>query len=406
MLDAATAQSLVILADDLTGAADSAARCADAGMAAIIAVQIPKAPLQCDALACTSDSRHLPPALAAQRVRAVLDDVASQRDCVWYKKIDSTGRGNLGSEIDVMLEVLGRPYAIVCPAFPAQRRGLRHGFLVQTPTPAPPVHLPSLLTQQSRHPVVSLDLDEVRVGAAHLRRQVRAATRGGRGRFVVIDALTDDDLATIVSAAMELLPDVLLCGSAGLVGALAARLAPAVRSDAHAVPPADSRMDQPALIIVGSGSNAAHRQIAYLRRQSNITTVEVGATTVREWTGDILFHLPTPAAHLKLADATARSFARELACTGLATLQRLQPVLLVLVGGDTAMAVLERLGITHLTVVRELLPGMPLTHGIDRTGHKRWVIVKAGNHGDERTLVTLLQQVRSQPEHEDGYGAV
>ena len=44
--------------------------------------------------------------------------------------------------------------------------------------------------------------------------------------------------------------------------------------------------------------------------------------------------------------------------------------------------------------MRELLPGMPLTWGIDQAGHVQRVILKAGNHGDEAALHTVLQQAR------------
>ena len=395
---------LVILADDLTGAADSAARCCGSGMAAIVCVQPPTSPPRCDALALTSDSRHLPAPLAAQRVRTLLDGLALPPDTAWYKKLNSTARGNLGSEIDAMLEELGRLYAVVCPAFPAHGRGLRHGTLVWPHAPRPPVHLPSLLARQSRYPVASLELPHVRLGTTHLLTQLRDATRDGQRRLLVLDAVTDDDLATIAAAAIALLPSVLPCGSAGLVGALATRLPRSGRPGISPTESAGHGMDRPAVVVVGSGSTTAHRQIEYARRHGQVRTVDIRANATRAWGGDTVFHLPPPAAQATLDDGTARGAARELADAALPTLRRGQAAVLVLVGGDTAMILLERLGITQLTVVRELLPGMPLAQAVDRNGHRRWVVLKAGNHGDETALVTLLQQVRSLQTSEAEYG--
>jgi len=71
--------------------------------------------------------------------------------------------------------------------------------------------------------------------------------------------------------------------------------------------------------------------------------------------------------------------------------------LLLLVGGDTAITVLTGLGVGHVTVLRELLPGMPLTYGLDAQGIARYVIVKAGNHGDAAVLETLLRITRAGP---------
>jgi len=56
--------------------------------------------------------------------------------------------------------------------------------------------------------------------------------------------------------------------------------------------------------------------------------------------------------------------------------------------------VLARLGITRLAVLREVLPGMPLTWGNDDRGDGYFVILKAGNHGDGAALDALVQAAR------------
>ena len=62
---------LSVLADDLTGAADTAARCRHFGLQATIFLDIPEPPLPPGgALAFTSDSRHLPAAAAGRQARA------------------------------------------------------------------------------------------------------------------------------------------------------------------------------------------------------------------------------------------------------------------------------------------------------------------------------------------------
>ena len=211
--------SLLIVADDLTGAADCAARCRHAGLPATIVVQAPRLPLPPGALAFTTDSRHLDPARAAQRVRTMVGALVGVTNAVWYKKIDSTLRGNLGSELDALLDTLGHPYALVCPAFPAHGRGLLDGRL--TGAPVQPVHLPTLLAHQSQRAVAALPLAAVRAGSERLAAHV-AEMRAGRARVLVVDALSEDDLHTIVAAAAQALPDALLCGS-GRAGSLAGR---------------------------------------------------------------------------------------------------------------------------------------------------------------------------------------
>jgi 4-hydroxythreonine-4-phosphate dehydrogenase len=393
--------SLLIVADDVTGAADCAARCRHAGLPATIAVQAPRLPLPPGALAFTTDSRHLDPAHAAQRVRTMVGALVGVTNAVWYKKIDSTLRGNLGSELDALLDTLGHPCALVCPAFPAHGRGLLDGRL--TGAPLQPVHLPTLLAHQSQRPVAALPLAAVRAGSECLAAHV-AEMRAGPAQVLVVDALSEDDLHTIVAAAAQALPDALLCGSGGLIGALAARQAVATRAQAtgEAVcgprrPPAG-----PALVVVGSGSAMAHAQIAHLRRQG-VQTIAVGAETAWQGTGDVLLHLPEPSSpegRSALEGPAAREAAARLAEAALAAIARRQPAVVVLVGGDTAISVLARLGIQRLTVLRELLPGMPLAWGVDAAGVSHFVIMKAGSHGDETTLATLVARARSEMESE------
>src|SRR6476646_1732967 len=136
--------TLIIIADDLTGAADCAGRCHTAGSAAMIALPGARIDDGC-AICCTTDSRHLPADLAARRVRELATELGDHAGSTWYKKIDSTLRGHLGQELDALLDTLGRSCALVCPAFPAQRRGLADGYLVIDHATAQPLHLHTLL---------------------------------------------------------------------------------------------------------------------------------------------------------------------------------------------------------------------------------------------------------------------
>ncbi|NJM09297.1 four-carbon acid sugar kinase family protein [Candidatus Gracilibacteria bacterium] len=126
----------------------------------------------------------------------------------WYKKFDSTLRGQLGAEISVMLEVLAKEHAIIAPAFPAQGRGLRDGILVAEQTTGA-LHLPTLLAGYG--PLTAFGLATVRQGSerlAHKLRQVAA-----QARLLVFDALTDADLAVVAAAADRALPHAYSAGA-------------------------------------------------------------------------------------------------------------------------------------------------------------------------------------------------
>ncbi len=221
MMERRKPDRLLVLADDLTGAADCAARCFAAGLPAqIVLVEADALPdtLGSGATCISADSRHLSAAAAARRVAAIMARLAGAQGVRWYKKIDSTLRGNIGAELDAMLDSLaesGRALtAVVSPAFPAQRRGVEDGYLVHAGTAPRTVHLPTLLQQQSRRPATYVGLQMVRgqpdALAAHMRR-----LRQDGAQMLAVDALTDEDLAAICAATLGL-NDVLFCGSAGL----------------------------------------------------------------------------------------------------------------------------------------------------------------------------------------------
>ena len=358
------------------------------------------------ALAFTSDSRHLTPEAAARQARITVAALPSLEGR-WYKKIDSTLRGNIGSELDALLELVDAPAAIVCPAFPAQRRRVRDGILMAPDLGPPDVHLPSLLREQSRHPIGALTLEQVRGGelAAHLNRMARAGEGGrARGKIVIaVDALTDDDLDRVVRAQQEGLPDALLCGSAGLVGALARRVGE--KEGPPALPTGRLRAGgRSVLAVVGSGSDVAHRQIACLLRSGRdaphlaasrmivLPESEAAATAELDPKRPIwLLQQPRPQPGTVLEGAEARQRADHLARVSVAALSRRPVDVLLLVGGDTAMPLLRRLDVTRLSVEQELLPGMPLCSAVI-DGRRLLVVLKPGHFGEEGTLVALLDQ--------------
>src|SRR5262249_48194452 len=155
----------------------------------------------------------------------------------------------------------------------------------------------------------------------------------------------------------------LLCGSAGMAGVLAewyARQAPP-QADTEPIP-----RDLPALLVIGSGSAMARRPIGHLRRFHETLALHPGDAVPSQPAGDILVHLPEPPPGAALDGAAARALAERLAEAALPLLG--EGRLLVLSGGDTAISLLERMGVTQLPVRRELLPGIPLTLGVDASG--------------------------------------
>ncbi len=404
--------TILILADDLTGAADTAARCHQAGLPATIYVQPPASPLPAGAVALTSDSRHLSAAEAAQRVRRIVarlpvaqvdylrsEDTKEQVINSLYKKIDSTLRGNIGSELDATLAYLSHAdhpaCAVICPAFPAQGRGLQDGHLMLEQTQITDAHLPALLKQQSTYTVMSIPLRDVQSGMKTLAKQLTAAHNQG-GQLLVVDAMTDADLRVIVEATLRALPHALFCGSAGLANVVALQVAQSRGETTNAALDENAAFAARALVIVGSGSSVARQQVDALRQVDNVCIWEAQAAgkndiVVKDMDDVCVLHLPLPVPNSILDGPRARALAEHLATLALLIYAQMQPSLLLLAGGDTSMSVLKHLGIVQLQVVRELMPGIPLTRAIDKDGRTLYVVLKPGSFGDEQTLAALIQ---------------
>jgi uncharacterized protein YgbK (DUF1537 family) len=110
---------VAIIADDLTGAADTGVQLARAGYRTAVAFRgAPVPPAEgLDAVALDTDSRAMPAGFAAKRV---METARTVRDApIVYKKLDSTLRGPIAAELAAALAASGRERAVVAPAFPS-----------------------------------------------------------------------------------------------------------------------------------------------------------------------------------------------------------------------------------------------------------------------------------------------
>ncbi|WP_051839757.1 4-hydroxythreonine-4-phosphate dehydrogenase PdxA [Streptomyces sp. NRRL F-5126] len=397
--------SLLVIADDLSGAADSAvalATSADTVVALYAEAQWPRATV----VAVDTDSRYACAEDAADRAAACVR--RSGTGTRIYKKIDSTLRGNIGPEVSGCLAALGeregrRHVAVVSPAFPATGRTVSDGRVHVDGEPV-----------EARHPgrrplvaqleaagltVVLLSLEELRDGDP--ARALAAAAAAGGADAVVVDALTDEDLARTVRACADL--PVLLVGSGGL----AHHLAPLGPPRRDAVPGPDTApggsalagpaLAGPALICVGSRSTQARAQGRMLVEELPAVPVEVGATA--DGTGGAMRELRTALAaghsavvsldpHRPVEPERAREFAAALAEVTRAGLD--SAGVLIATGGETARTVLLAAGVDTLAVEGEVEPGVVLM----RTPGGLPVVTKAGAFGDPGTLLRATRALR------------
>jgi uncharacterized protein YgbK (DUF1537 family) len=382
----------LIIADDLSGAADSGVAFARRGVPTRVAFDATSGQADADVVVVDTDSRGAAPAAAAHAVATAVAGVAGAR--LTFKKIDSTLRGNIAAETAAMLRAAESTLAVCAPAFPATGRitvdGVQyaHGELVGD--------VPALF---AGFPVTRIPLTVVRQGGL-VERLDRAAGHGTQ--VVVVDAETDTDLGVVARAVTSLQARPVWVGSGGLADALARTLVP------DPVPVRFPTTAGPVLVVVGSAAPQAAAQAAALR---DAGVAEVAFPAAALLGGD-----------LAVLRATAERVARRLAegadvlvtiedghvipsdrgrpaVTALATaLAAAEPAAaaLVVAGGETARMLCAALGATGLTLVGELQSGIVVGLLVGGPG---WpVVTKSGAFGGAGGLLDAVIRLSSQRE--------
>ena len=207
----------VVVADDLTGGNATGVLLARMGYKAHTILNEagidPAALADCDCVIFPTDSRAVSPEEAASRVKRATELLMGDDVRLYSKRIDSTLRGNLGSETDAMLDCLGSDFiAVSAPCFPSSGRTLVGGYLlvdglplhktniaIDPKTPVKTSDMARLFREQSRYKVASIPLNSLMNGKHRLSDEICAIADSGT-RIIVIDCVTDDDLNLIADA--------------------------------------------------------------------------------------------------------------------------------------------------------------------------------------------------------------
>ena len=348
-------QPLRLLADDLTGALDSAA--AFGTPAAPVMVrwrgEVPGA----GPIAQDSCSRECSAEQARSAVMAVASALWAPGAGLAFKKIDSLLRGQEVAELTAILARLRPACCIIAPAFPAQRRMTRAGRQW-------------VWSDGSWQPVPT-DL-VVGIRQAGHRVTVMKAGEAAPAGVSFWDAESDEGLDAVVAAAKGV-DDVLWVGSGGLAAALA-RAAGFDRNERS------EPLPRPILGLIGSGHAVIREQLGCLG------SLHHGLGDHGRGDGDIASRLSRDGAAFASVELpqgiSRRDAATAIEARFAALLSGLdQPGSLVAAGGETLRSLCDILGAERLDVIGNITPGVP--RSIMRGG--RWdgltVVSKSGAFG-------------------------
>lgn len=132
---------IAIIADDLTGAGDSAVQFVRCGWETQLYVggskeAFSQTGIQADVVSINSNSRALSAKAAANAVASEIRTLKEHGVRHLFKKVDSTLRGPFAAEIDAARQYWHKnAVAVVCPAFPATGRTVEAGVLLVNGVP-------------------------------------------------------------------------------------------------------------------------------------------------------------------------------------------------------------------------------------------------------------------------------
>jgi uncharacterized protein YgbK (DUF1537 family) len=421
-------QKIVIIADDLTGAADTGVQfCPFFDHAILVSYRqlfraeggdLPSMP---GAMAVYTNSRALETDSARQRTISVARRLPQARTLWLYKKVDSCLRGNPGAETEALMDELGYSLSFIAPAFPAMGRTTLHDIhrvhgiplhaTELSKDPVAPVSesaLSRLIAAQCRYPVDHVDLCFLEGDEELLRAEIRRRARLG-ARHLVFDAVTDTHLARIARLALTMNGRVLPVGSAGLAAGLGRCLTDGPKK--RPGPPARCGKGR-ILLVCGSTSRVTRLQVETLTGAYPYTVLRLGPGDLMgrhrdTWRlakidtarrilsrGHLVITVGSSPDDGEQTDAAggrqaAESIVKALGNLAAEILTAVIPGLLFLTGGDTADAVLTAAGVERIDIRGEIIPGV--VEGTLSGGALQGVTVvtKAGAFGEKDTLVRL-----------------
>jgi uncharacterized protein YgbK (DUF1537 family) len=405
------------IADDYTGASDLANTLTRCGLRTVQTIGVPPDDLKLpdvDAVVVSLKSRSIEANLAVERSRAAEQWLRGRgADHVLFKicsTFDSTDAGNIGPVMDALRADAAEDIVLVTPAFPETGRTVYQGNLFvgavplnESPLkdhPLNPMHdsnLVRVLARQSRTEIGLVDLAVIARGADAVRAHLKTLAAKGLGAAIA-DAVFEHDLETIGMVALDHRVSV---GASGLGLGLARALVASHRLTSNA---ATTVSDMPvgglAACLAGSCSQATLGQIARAEAVMPVLHLDPeqviagGAETQRAlgWARERLGKGPILIASSSTHDQVSALQARHgRDAAGHAIEQAMADIAeglvgagvrrLVVAGGETSGAVVDRLGIPGFLVGPEIAAGVPVLRAVGGKDGDMLLALKSGNFG-------------------------
>lgn len=424
-----------IIADDLTGANDTALQFKKCNAKTKILLDYsipPENDLSTEIWAISTESRNISAEQAEARMLETIENLNKNLNLEYfYKKIDSTLRGNIARETLTMVKTLNYDAAIVIPAFPSEGRITVGGYHLSKGTPIgrtemardphSPItesYVPSLfknqLKEDEQNMVGLIGLKTIMNGAGPILIKINELIKEGK-KLIIADSASAVDIEQVVLAINKSNYKILPAGTAATGSILAKLWLPEddiTEKNEQIIMP-----QMPNLIISGSATQINSNQIEQLDKTYDFDNIHTLPLTVEmvlngindDFVNDIVSQLScgdTVVIHssklLENFDGFSDDSLRgELSRANLASkitdyLAELTKaitdkikVLLITLGGETSYKCCNAISAKELIMKDEVAPAIALC--VDYKN--QWIITKSGNLGNPKTLIEILKYI-------------
>jgi len=414
-------EKIFIVADDLTGSNDTVAQFCRKQLKCMVTTQsgIEKAFEDCDVLVADTESRFDDKDTAYRKAFEAGKAISTLKVAHYYKKIDSTMRGNPGAEISGLMDSVDIRHAIIVPALPEYGRTTIDGnvyvnnvLLAETEfardpvTPVKESFVPAIISSQTNKKVDIIRYDELLEGKEALADKVKHLFNKGIN-IIVIDAKEKEDIELIASAVTGLPERILYAGCSGFAEYLADHFNIQTRK-------------RVSVVIAGTASETTRKQLNFAAQNMAVSIIDVDIERIfnkqRHREKARIIDLIRESS-LKGEDVIVRTapdkdtvansvetgkiyglnkfgvsadialFLGELAKS---IIEEIEIKGIVLTGGDTAIKTAQCLQISGTIIRNQILPGIPYGYYNEEKYKDIIVVSKAGGFGTEDAILKVL----------------
>ena len=427
---------IYVIADDLTGANDTGVQFVKNNYKTMVSILEDESldivvPDDLDVFVIDTETRETGEKIARNRIKNIFEKLNINKEDIVYKKVDSTLRGNVGVEIEGIMNILKKDICIFSPSFPSQQRITMGRYLIvqqkllgsseyssNNLKQVENSFIPFLLKKQTDFPVGQIDLKDVAKGPKTILSKINELYQKGN-KIIVIDSTNEEHLRDIFASGLKFNESVLFSGSAGLANHF-----PNVNNNNEDLKIKIEDNKGPVIVVVGSRNSIMEDQVNYLKNRLNFTELKIdleqvfsnkdrildnyAAEGIKAIKGnhDLVIHTAAIYNEEKLInkklmlkyhlsfrelEVEIKTFLGELISK---IVENSDARNLILTGGDVALGVCKELGIYNMNILDELLPGIPLAIA-NYKNYNINIVTKAGGFGKEDTLYNLINKLKN-----------